>query len=104
MALRVVAACMIAAPASSALAYCSEPDAPSSYAKPRKPTPPTRPYCAATRSCSDWEVSSYNSQLQTYQHELDRYEAAVQRYVRQLKDYVDEALEYAKCEIRDLED
>ena len=87
-----------------ALAYCSEPDPPSRYSKPEKPEPPTRPYCAATQSCSEWQVRSYNSELDQYRSDLREYESDVEDYIRKLKSYVDEAVEYAKCESRDLDD
>ena len=90
--------------APAALAYCSEPSPPSRYSKPEKPEPPSRPYCAASRSCSDWQVRSYNSELEQYQSDLREYQSDVEDYVRKLKTYVDDAVEYAKCEIRDLDD
>lgn len=86
-----------------AQAYCSEPNPPSRYSKPDKPEPPDRPYCAAARSCSQWEVNSYKSEIEEYNDDLEQYQSDVEGYVRKLKAYVDEALEYAQCEVRDLD-
>lgn len=61
-----------------AWAYCSEPDPPSRCSKPEKPEPPTRPYCAATQSCSEWQVSSYNSELDQYRSDRREYESDVE--------------------------
>lgn len=100
--LLVTGIALVFAPAS--WAYCSEPSPPSRYSKPDKPEPPSRPYCAATQSCSEWQVRSYNSELEQYRSDLREYESDVEDYVRKLKAYVDDAVEYAKCEIRDLDD
>jgi hypothetical protein len=77
-------------------AYCSEPSAP--YSKPIKPTVP---YCvdryAKTHTCDSWEIDSYNSAISSFNYDYDR-------YVRALKTYLDEAVEYAQCELKKLED
>lgn len=68
------------------LRYCSQPIAPmlSVYSKPNKP------FCAATRSCSKWEVDQYRSDIDSYYVKLKRYLADVDAFS------VD-AYDYAKC-------
>ncbi|HQZ13799.1 MAG TPA: hypothetical protein PK286_13035 [Devosia sp.] len=89
---------------SAALGYCSDPSAPSFYGS--KPIAPSKPYCinsyTNTHTCSDWEVSSYNSDIDRYNDALRQYQWDVDRYVDELKSYIDEAVEYAECEIRAL--
>lgn len=92
VALLVVSAAMGTGPA---MAYCSQPSAPYS-----RPSAPTVPYCVNTwdnsHTCDDWQIDSYNQSLRMYRSE-------VEDYVRALQRYVDEAVEYAQCEIRELE-
>ena len=78
-----------------AMAYCYEPSAP--YSKPYKPSVP---YCvnewAGTHTCDEWEINNYYSQLESYRSD-------VEYYIRQLNNYIDEAVEYAECEVSNLE-
>lgn len=55
--------------------YCSEPSAPSFYAR-----KPTKPYCAANRNCSKFDVDSYNSEVDRYFRQLKQYASDVDRY------------------------
>lgn len=68
----------------AASSYCSEPRAPSMYI-----SKPSKPYCASSRSCSSWEVSSYKSSVERYYQELEDYADGVNRYVRQANDYIE---------------
>lgn len=81
----------------AAQAFCYAPDAPSSFHRPSKPTVP---FCVNewnnTHTCDEWQISSYNNDVQTYNSD-------VEDYVRRLKRYAEEAVEYARCEINDLD-
>jgi hypothetical protein len=79
----------------SAFAYCMEPTAP--Y---RKPTKPTVPFCVNeftnTHTCDDWQIDTYNSEIDTFNFEYPR-------YVKALNLYLDEAVAYAQCELDSLD-
>ena len=79
----------------TALAYCSDPSPPYS-----KPTKPSAPYCVNeynnTHTCDDWQINSYNSELENYRNDVNR-------YIRELQSYVEDASDYAQCEINNLE-
>jgi hypothetical protein len=87
-----------------AQAYCSEPTPPSRFSKPDKPDPPSKPFCASMNNCSQFDVDIYNSSIRNYNFELERYSRDIQDYIRKLNTYIEEAVEYAKCEVRSLED
>lgn len=72
-------------PAQAALAYCSEPDAPSVYIR-----KPMKPFCASSRSCSSWEVTNYKN-------DVDRYFRSLKSYLADVDTYYEEAYDYAKC-------
>lgn len=80
------------------------PDPPSTY---NRPDPPPRPYCLdafyGTHRCDSWEIESYNAAVQQYNYELEDYLRKLKQYVADAEQFSIEALEYAKCEIRDLE-
>ena len=89
------------------LAWCSEPmspSAPSSYSKPSKPSVP---FCvnefSNTHTCDDWTINSYNSDLDRYRYEVDDYQRSLQSYVNDAEYFAREALDYANCEIRNLD-
>ena len=65
--------------------FCMEPRAPSLYI-----VKPTRPFCAASRSCSEFEVSSYKRSVDSYFSELRQYVSDVDRFSKK-------AYEYAQC-------
>lgn len=71
--------------ASAYSGYCSEPNAPSFYGR-----KPSKPYCAASRSCSKYEVDSYNSEVERYFRQLKQYASDVDRYYN-------DASAYLKC-------
>jgi hypothetical protein len=66
--------------------YCSQPIAPSVGFI----TKPSKPFCAAARNCSEWEVSAYRSDVESYYRKLKRYAEEVETY------YADAAT-YLKC-------
>ena len=74
-----------AIPAQASFGYCSQPMAPSTYL-----SKPSKPYCVTSRSCSEWEVSNYRSQVRTYYDSLNR-------YAREVDTYYDDASRYVKC-------
>lgn len=78
-----------------AKAYCTEPSAP--YYKPEKPLVP---WCvneyAGTHTCDEWEIDNYYDSINNYKTEVDD-------YIAQLNAYIDEAVEYAQCEVANLE-
>lgn len=104
----IVASVVLGMGATAATAGCYEPSAPSRYSKPDKPEPPDRPFCAGTyggkNTCSEWEVTRYNSALRTYQDDLEQYKRDAEEYVRKLKTYLADAQQYAICEVKSLDD
>jgi hypothetical protein len=90
---------------SAAIAYCSEPSAPSFYET--KPSAPAVPYCvdefSNTHTCDDWEIESYNTSVDSYNPRLRRYQTAVQSYIEELNQYLRDARNYAECEVSALE-
>ena len=73
-----------AIPARASFVFCSQPKAPSAYF-----TKPTKPYCAASRNCSSWEVSSYRSQVQSYYSDLESYANDVNRFNRDARLFIE---------------
>ena len=69
--------------AGAAYSYCMEPRAPSLFL-----TKPTKPYCAASRSCTEWEVSSYRREVESYYRDLEAYAADVDKYYKRAQEYV----------------
>ena len=80
------ALCAFLAAAPAQAAFCMEPKAPSMLFV----TKPNKPWCARDRSCDQWEVNSYKSQLERYFSQLEEYLADVDRYRKK-------AVEYANC-------
>ena len=80
-----------------AYSFCSAPSEPGMFSRPTKPSVP---FCVneftRTHTCDSWEISSYNSALQSYRYEVESYISDLQRYV-------DDARAYAECEIRNLD-
>ncbi len=71
--------------ANAALLYCSQPYAPSTYL-----SKPTKPFCIASRRCSEWEVRNY-------QNEVDRYFNDLRRYASEVDNYYEDAARYISC-------
>jgi hypothetical protein len=72
-------------PASAGYGYCMPPDAPLAFLR-----KPTKPLCAADRSCDEFEV-------QMYRNEIDRYFQSLKKYLADVDTYRDDAYAYAKC-------
>ena len=72
-------------PAQAGYGFCLEPRAPSLFA-----SRPSKPYCAISRSCEQWQVDSYNS-------EVNRYFDALKNYLVDVDSYRKKAYEYAEC-------
>ncbi len=73
-----------AIPASAAYSYCMEPRAPSFYG-----TKPSKPFCAAARNCSKWDVDNYRSSIEQHFNRLRQYAADVDSYYRNAQEYVE---------------
>lgn len=83
----VAGALLLTLPLGSAdamLRYCSQPMAPSMGFISK----PSKPYCAATGTCTEWEVSSYKSDVEQYYRKLNRYVEEVDTYYAEASDYV----------------
>jgi hypothetical protein len=72
-------------PVYAAFGYCSQPMAPTVFM-----TKPSKPYCAASRSCSEWDI-------QRYRNDIDRHFDSLKRYAGQVEDYYSDAQSYIKC-------
>ena len=61
----------------NAYGYCSTPMAPEPPGVYAKPTKPMVPFCVNeimnTHTCSDWEISAYNSELSSYRGDIEFY-------------------------------
>ena len=66
--------------------YCSAPVAPSIGFVSK----PSKPYCAATRSCEDWQVRSYQNDVEDYFRKL-------KRYANDVESFYSDAGSYVKC-------
>jgi len=64
-----------------AAGICIEPRAPSAYLN-----RPSRPSCF--NGCSEWQISSYKSQVKSYFNELEQYAGDVDRYYKRAGEYV----------------
>ena len=105
---------IITTPLSSAtLSFCFEPRAPSApmvFSRPVKPNPPTKPYCATYGECSQWEIDSYNNDVERYNRDLENYYYERSSFIDELNTYISEAntyakkvYQYAECEINSLD-
>ena len=88
-------------------AYCYPPDLPDSPSTGYRPYPPSPPYCldlfSGTHRCEDWEIDSYNDAIRQYKYELEGYIRKLKQYVSDAGEFANEALNYAECEISDLQ-
>ena len=64
---------------------CIQPHAPDLFI-----VKPSKPFCAATRSCSSFDVSNY-------QDDVDRYYKKLKAYLADVDQFQSEAYDYAKC-------
>ena len=103
----VLAGVMFLLNAPNALAFCYEPDAPDPPSSFLKPTKPSVPWCvdeySMTHTCDDWEIDSYNSDLQSYRYEVENYVNQLEMFVAEAQSFYSESVDYANCEIRSLE-
>lgn len=70
--------------ASAAFRFCMEPRAPSAFL-----SKPSKPYCAASRTCTSYDVSRYKSEIDTYFRNLKDYAYQVDRYYKSAGEYVE---------------
>jgi hypothetical protein len=64
--------------------FCTEPRAPMVYI-----SRPTRPFCAATSNCTQFDVDYYRRTVREYFRQLQEYAEAVDRYYRSAGQYVE---------------
>jgi len=69
----------------AAYGFCSQPFPPSTYL-----SKPNKPYCFTSRSCSEWQIKSYNDSV-------DRYYRDLRQYAEQVDDYYNSATKYVNC-------
>jgi hypothetical protein len=81
----VAGATMMGFSTSASASFCLEPRAPSAMFV-RKPT---KPYCAASRSCSEWDVNSYKAEVKRYYDQLEEYAASVTTFHKNAVEYVE---------------
>lgn len=103
----VLAGVLLLPTASNSWGYCYEPDAPDPPASYQKPTKPSVPWCvdeySRTHTCDDWEIDSYNSDLQRYRYEIDDYVNQLEMFVAEAQAFYSDSIDYANCEIRSLD-
>jgi hypothetical protein len=75
-------------PANAGFRYCSQPTAPSLFT-----SKPSKPYCAATSSCKQWEVDLYSS-------DIDQYFSRLKKYLTDVDQFQVDAYDYAKCMVK----
>ncbi len=80
----VVTAGLSVGPASAMQGICFPPRAPSALL-----TKPHRPFCAASRSCSSWEVDSYRLAVENHFRNLRDYATEVDRFYSRAADYIE---------------
>lgn len=76
--------------------YGSEPNAPSAYEK------PSVPYCFRDRSCDEWQVRNYISDVEDYVSNLKRYVNDAVTFSNEARSFADEVISYAKCEANEV--
>jgi hypothetical protein len=72
--------------------YATEPDAPGSFSK------PSVPYCFHDRSCDEWQVRSYVSDVEDYIRKLKQYANGAIDFSNEARSFAEDAISYAKCE------
>lgn len=88
---KLVIACMLASTLAVGSAeamvqrYCMQPNPPTAFL-----SRPSRPFCATTGRCSDFEISSYRS-------EVERYFRRLRQYASDVDTYYEEASTYIRC-------
>lgn len=88
-------------------AFCSSPYAPEPPSTYQRPDKPTVPYCvntfSNTHTCSEYEIASYNDALRQYQYDIEEYIRKLKNYVSEAEGFASGAVDYANCEIRNLD-
>jgi hypothetical protein len=88
------------------LAYCSDPTPPTPPSSYLRPTKPSAPYCvnsfSNTHTCSQYEIDSYNRDLEQYRSDIEDYIRKLKNYVSDAGDFASETVDYANCEIGNL--
>lgn len=83
------------APPGAAHAFCTLPSI--VLHEPSPPIKPEKPFCVAVKTCTQWDVDNYR-------RDMADYVASLKRYVQEAQDagnrYAEDALEYAKCQLR----
>lgn len=80
----VLSAVGSSAPVSASAGFCMEPRSPHVFI-----TKPTKPYCASTHSCSEYDITSYQNRVKAYYRDLQSYLDDVNRYTRSAGEYVE---------------
>lgn len=101
----IAALCCVLGFESTAFAYCSEPsfyesapDPPSSWSR------PDVPYClqgyawSGRHTCSSWDISAYQGEVEDYINELNNYISEANSFMESARRFAIEAAEYAQCE------
>jgi hypothetical protein len=50
---------------------------------------PSKPYCAISRTCRDYEIESYKSEVKRYFDQLREYANSVDRFYKQAEEYIE---------------
>jgi hypothetical protein len=74
----------IGKPSAAVASICFEPRAPTVYLR-----KPSKPFCAAMHSCTEFDVSSYKRDIERYFRDLQQYLDDVGRYRREANEYVE---------------
>lgn len=72
--------------------YASEPNVPGSFSK------PSVPYCFHDRSCDEWQVRTYVSDVEDYIRKLKQYADDAIDFSNEARSFAEDAISYAKCE------
>ena len=76
--------------------YATAPNAPGSFNK------PDVPFCFRDRSCDEWQVRNYVSDVEDYVGRLKRYAEEAIDFSHNARSFANDALSYAKCEADDV--
>ncbi|MDR7029824.1 hypothetical protein [Rhizobium rosettiformans] len=100
---------IFASASSNAWAYCYEPsesfsppEGPSSYSK------PSVPYCLSSyrfsgeHTCEQWEIDSYQRDVEEYVDKLQVYMNEAAEVARQAATFAEEVETYARCEAEEV--
>jgi hypothetical protein len=77
-------------------AFCMAPRAPSVLFI-SKPAKPIKPYCVSLRSCEQWQITSYNNDVERYNSEISKFFQDLETYANDVDRYRKRAAEYIDC-------